>query len=177
MTALWRLWRTRLARALAPPASRRAWLEAVGLWLGFAVPAAALALPAGLLPGRTEFVDPGSTLRLLLLPLLIPALGEELFFRGLLVPHRDEAVPFRRRLAWAALSLLAYVAAHPLNGWLLRPAARDVFFDGRFLLLALLLGLAALVSYQRAGSLWPAVAMHYLTVVLWLSFGGRALLG
>ena len=39
-----------------------------------------------------------------------------------------------------------------------------------------LLGVAALVSYHRARSLWPAVVMHYLTVVLWLSFGGLTLL-
>jgi predicted Abi (CAAX) family protease len=115
-------------------------------------------------------------LRLFLVPLLVPALAEELFFRGLLYPHPDEPALPRSRFGWAALSLLIYVVAHPLNGWLLRPAARDVFFDGRFLVIVLLLGVAALVSYHRARSLWPAVVMHYLTVVLWLSFGGLTLL-
>lgn len=166
----------RLRRALAPPSSRRAWIEAAALWLGFAALAAPLAAPADLFPGRVELAGPGIVLRLFLLPLLVPALAEELFFRGLLYPHPDEPVLLRGRFGWAALSLLIYVVAHPLNGWLLRPVARDIFFDGRFLVIVLLLGVAALVSYHRARSLWPAVVMHYLTVALWLSFGGLTLL-
>ena len=133
------VWLRRLGRALAPPSSRRAWLEAAALWLGFAALAAPLAIPADLLPGRVEFAGPGMALRLFLLPLLVPALAEELFFRGLLYPHPDEPALPRSRFGWAALSLLLYVVAHPLNGWLLRPAARDFFSDGRFLVIVLLL--------------------------------------
>jgi predicted Abi (CAAX) family protease len=170
------VWRKRLTRALARPGSSRAWIEAGVLWLVFVALVAPLALSMELLPGRVGLDGPRVALRLFVLPLLIPALAEEIFFRALLYPHPDEPVPRCSRFGWAALSLLGYVVAHPLNGWLLRPVAREIFFDERFLIIVLLLGAATLVSYHRAGSLWPAVAMHYLTVVLWLSFGGLALL-
>ncbi len=164
-----------MTRALAIP-SPRAWLETGVLWLGFVALAAPVAALAGLLPGRVALDDPLVIARLLLLPLLIPALAEELFFRGMLYPHPDEPLPPRRRLGWAGVSLTAYLIAHPLNAWLLRPAARDTFFDPWFLLLVVLLGLTALLAYQRSRSLWPAVAVHYLTVTPWLLWGGATLI-
>jgi predicted Abi (CAAX) family protease len=52
-----------------------------------------------------------------------------------------------------------------------------VFHDPRFLLQTALLGVATTALYQGSGSLWPAVLLHALAVLVWLErLGGRQLL-
>ena len=110
--------------------------------------------------------------------LVHPAFVEELIFRALLVPRRTEAMPRSGLYARAGLALLVYVAAHPLNALLFWPAALPVFANPFYLTLASLLGLTCTAAYLISGSIWPPVAIHWLTVVLWLLLlGGQRRLG
>jgi predicted Abi (CAAX) family protease len=110
--------------------------------------------------------------------LLMPALLEELLFRALLLPHPLEGVPPGSMLAWMALSVGLFVLYHPVAArlWYLR--ARTLFDDPRFLLQCALLGLACSLAYGLTGSLWCAVLIHWLAVVVWLEpLQGRFALG
>jgi len=164
----------RLADGLLAPLDARQ----VGLCLlGFAL-YSALALALGLGSG---FLEPGHSWprprRLLsaaaaLLPM--PALGEELLFRGALLPHPGEGTPWPQLLAWSALGIGLFVLYHPLAGRLWYRRAERVFHDRRFLLQTALLGVATTALYQASGSLWPAVLVHALAVLVWLErLGGR----
>jgi predicted Abi (CAAX) family protease len=94
---------------------------------------------------------------------LIPALGEELVFRGWL----------RRGLPIAAVaSLLAYILWHPAQELLNLPFGRPEFLDPRFLSLIAWLGLACTLSRIRSGSIWPAVIIHWGAVVVWKALYG-----
>jgi predicted Abi (CAAX) family protease len=98
----------------------------------------------------------------------MPALGEELLFRGTLLPHPGEATPWPVLLAWSALGIGLFVLYHPLAGRLWYRRAERVFHDPRFLLQTALLGVATTALYQASGSLWPAVLLHALAVLVWL---------
>ncbi len=103
-----------------------------------------------------------------------PALVEELLFRALLLPHPLEGEPLPALLAWSAGSVGAFVLYHPLAARLWYPPGRRLFRDRRFLLQCTLLGLACVVAYQATGSLWAAVLVHWLAVLIWLEpLGGR----
>lgn len=94
---------------------------------------------------------------------LIPALGEELVFRGWL----------RKGLPVAAvLSLVAFILWHPAQAWLNLPFGRPEFLDPRFLSLVAWLGLACTLSRIRSGSIWPAVIIHWGVVVVWKALYG-----
>jgi len=77
--------------------------------------------------------------------------------------------PSRGGEHWASLSLslTLFVFWHPVQVWLNLPMAQAIFLDWRFLIIAALLGLACTISWQRSGSLWPAIAIHWAAVVLW----------
>jgi predicted Abi (CAAX) family protease len=140
-----------------------------------------LALPIGFRSGLLIFHrEPMSLFRQLLLALqllLMPALAEELVFRGLLLPPPAAAAPPGRVARAVALSVAAYVAWHPLNGWLIAPQARHVLCRRDFLLITTLLGLACSRLYLRSGSIWPPVLLHWLCVFVWAGWlGGRRLL-
>jgi len=98
---------------------------------------------------------------------IIPSLGEELVFRGWL--RRGAPIG-------AVLSLIAFIAWHPLQVWLNLPFGRPEFLDARFLSLVAWLGLACTLSRIRSGSIWPAVIIHWGVVVVWLALyaGGGA---
>jgi predicted Abi (CAAX) family protease len=164
----------RLADGLLAPLDARQ----VGLCLlGFAL-YAAVALAQGLGSGFLEPGHPWPRPRRLvsaaaaLLPM--PALGEELLFRGALLPHPGEGTPWPQLLAWSALGIGLFVLYHPLAGRLWYRRAERVFHDPRFLLQTALLGVATTALYQVSGSLWPAVLLHAVAVLVWLErLGGR----
>jgi predicted Abi (CAAX) family protease len=110
---------------------------------------------------------PGLPLRLLTV-LFVPALGEEIPFRGLLVPGRDEAPR-----AWApiALSTALYVAWHPLEALTFLPQGA-MFLRPDFLACTAILGLGCALMRWRTGSLWPAVILHGGFVVVWQTWLG-----
>ncbi len=142
-----------------------------GGWRAGAIAALAYSgfvLPFGL--GTGLFVWTPTTegvLRTALIALFLPAIGEELVFRGplLLAPK-----------AWAAWLagplLLLFILWHPLNALVFTPAARALFFDWRFLIEAAALGAACTAATLAARSLWPAVALHWTAVVAWKALFG-----
>ncbi|CAJ1431884.1 unnamed protein product [Effrenium voratum] len=120
-----------------------------------------------------------------------PCLAEEVVFRAVLLPNlRVGRVAAGGANAWGmlgemtlqqwlwALACLAlFVLYHLPSGQLLSRCGltRDggrTFQDPRFLALAALLGLACSGVYLASGSLWAAVAVHWLPVCLWLLFLG-----
>ncbi len=102
---------------------------------------------------------------------VIPGLTEECTFRVALLPHPSEAAPPAVQWGWAVLSLAVFVVYHPLN-FLVR---HNTFRDPRFLVAAAILGGCCTLSYLQSGSLWTAVLIHWVIVVVWLlSLGGLA---
>jgi predicted Abi (CAAX) family protease len=86
-------------------------------------------------------------------------------------------MPRGRVLLIAGGALALYVASHPLNAILFRPQALALFESPVYLTLATLLGAACTAAYFISRSIWPPVAIHWLTVVAWLYLlGGHALL-
>ena len=114
------------------------------------------------LPGLRS--DPPGFLALAAAAVLVPALGEELVFRGLLQPRRLSG-------AWAylgaVLSLGLFTLWHPIQVWTGWFTGQAVFLDPGFLIVVAGLGLACTLSIHRSGSLWPAIAMHWIVVVVW----------
>ena len=96
-----------------------------------------------------------------------PALGEEILFRGLLVPRsgaKGGAILF---------STLLFVLWHPLQAMTFGPPWAEAFLDPWFLAAVAVLGLALGRIYAASGSLWPCVAAHWLVVFGWkVSLGG-----
>jgi predicted Abi (CAAX) family protease len=105
--------------------------------------------------------DALTSLRLGAMLFLAPALGEELLFRGLLIP-RDGG-----KRAWMAISVVLFVLWHPLQAVTFGPPWAAVFLDPWFLADAAILGLALARIYAATGSLWPCVLTHWLVVLGW----------
>lgn len=125
-----------------------------------------LVIAAGYWAASTGVLKPSPiTSRGELLPLsvsafLVPALSEELIFRGWM----------RKGMPLAAVaSLLAFILWHPLQVWLNLPFGRPEFLDARFLSLVAWLGLACTLSRLRSGSIWPPVIIHWGVVVVWIA--------
>ncbi|MBO9708671.1 MAG: CPBP family intramembrane metalloprotease [Caulobacter sp.] len=137
---------------------------------GVALAAGALMATIGFSTGLYVLTPaaPGLPLRLLTV-LFVPALGEEIPFRGLLVPGRDEAP----RPPWRAIavSTALYVAWHPLETLTFLPGA-TMFLRPDFLACTAILGLACALVRWRTGSLWPAVLLHGGFVVVWQTWMG-----
>ena len=156
---------------------RRAWLWCGAIFAAYVTLAAPLGAAAGFFrPGLPDW----PVWKLILLPLALlisPAIGEELFFRALPLPHPTEARSRRHTLIAAAAALVAFILWHPLNG-LWTPRVWPIFSDPVFLTVAALLGAACTLAYLVSGSIWPPVLIHWITVVAWgLLLGGRKLLG
>lgn len=132
-------------------------IEAALLLIAFA----SVAVPFGLWRGvLTVELIADNVLRTALVALILPAAAEELVFRGPLLAPK---VSRRRVLA----CLAAYVLWHLIGAALFLPAARPVFWDGDFLLIATGLGAVASISVRRSGRLWPAILLHATVVVAW----------
>jgi len=158
----------RVLRALRTAPSARDGLELLLAAATLALLAGSLGLGTGLLvPGAWDLA-PASALSLL----LVPALGEELVFRGAAVPDRTETP---RAAFPIAASTLLFVLWHPVAAYTLAPEARPLLTRPDFLACAALLGLLCAVLRRRSGSVWPAVALHWAAVVVWKGWlGGPA---
>jgi predicted Abi (CAAX) family protease len=102
----------------------------------------------------------------------LPALIEEMLFRMLPIPHPIETAGLADIYGWSILSLAVFILYHPFNAWTLYPAGKPTFMDWRFLTLAGLLGGVCAIAYLSTGSLWPAVLIHWVVVVVWIKLGG-----
>ena len=101
---------------------------------------------------------------------VIPSFVEEVFFRGVLLPHKGRRVSPIYLLLYAAFSIVAFVAWHPINAMTINHPAYPIFTNPVFLGLAALMGIACTITYLRSGSLWVPVAIHWLTVLAWVLF-------
>ena len=116
---------------------------------------------------RFDPVADASTLAALAATLFFaPALGEELLFRGLIIPRE------RPNTRWLVLSVLLFVLWHPLQALTFGPPWAGAFLDPWFLAAVAVLGTALARIYAATGSLWPCVLLHWLVVLGW-----KALLG
>ncbi len=99
---------------------------------------------------------------------VIPALGEELLFRGVWIPDRSEGGGAARPILWTTI---AFSLWHVLETrWL--PRAAPLFLRADFLAWTALLGLACAILRRRSGSLWPPVILHWAAVVAWETWLG-----
>ena len=95
----------------------------------------------------------------------------------LLLPRDATRVTKPRLALISTMSLVAFVAAHPLSAWLFRPAAWALFTSREFLVIAAFLGVASTAVYLISKSLWPPVLFHWTAVLIWITLlGGQALL-
>lgn len=152
----------------------RTWMDCAGLYAGFL-------LTVFLFRWRTRFPNfkfpletPRNPFWLALGLFFHPSLTEEALFRVLLLPRPGAGTLRWKDAILAAMSLSVFVLWHPLNGVLFRKSARRLFKSAGFLLPAASLGLVCTLAYWISRSLWPPVAMHWLTVTGWfLFFGAR----
>ena len=110
----------------------------------------------------------GLPLRLLTV-LIAPAFGEEAVFRGLMIPSRAETA---KPALGIALATPVFIAWHLVEAKLILPQAAALFERADFLVCAGLVGLGCAVVRWRTGSLWPAVALHWLMVTIWQTWLG-----
>jgi predicted Abi (CAAX) family protease len=98
----------------------------------------------------------------------VPALSEEAAFRGLLVPDRTET---SRPMVAIVVVTAIFTAWHAVETLFLHHAG-SIFLRPDFLACAAILGAGCAVIRWRTGSLWPAVGLHWLVVVVWQTWLG-----
>jgi predicted Abi (CAAX) family protease len=144
---------------------RRGWRRVL-VELGWALP---LLLVVAHLGGLLRLVAPPDASTFLALAatlLLAPALGEELLFRGLLIPRHGPGA------AWVLLSVGLFVLWHPLQALSVGPPWSAAFLDPWFLAAVAILGTALARIYAATGSLWPGVLVHWIVVLGWKAWLG-----
>ena len=166
-----------LRAALTTMPGGRVWLRCALVYGLFLACAAPIGLWFGFLRPATPHLGPSEMASGGILLFLQPAFVEEVVFRGLLLP-RDASSRSRGHVVFmAVVALTLYVASHPLNAALFRPSVLSLFASPVYLTLTTLLGLTCTAAYFISRSIWPPVAIHWLTVVTWIWFlGGQALL-
>ena len=121
----------------------------------------------GLVEGKIVFFLPFTLL-------VFPALVEEVFFRGLLIPNDAKLRGAKRISIYLLVSTALFVLWHPFVALMINPAARTFFLNPCFLGITALLGLTCGISYLLSRSLWIPIIIHWLTVLVWVIFlGGR----
>lgn len=131
----------------------------------------ALALVMGRELFTPGLLAPSAFASMMLLAIFVPALAEELVFRGLLIPNDGT-----RRMIMLAASTGLFVLWHVVEALTFLPGAEALFLRADFLILAAGLGLACGILRMRSSSLWSAIALHWLAVVVWKGcLGGPSL--
>lgn len=158
----------RLKAACLTRPTARDWQWAAKLLISFGL----IYLPIGLTSGFLTWKLQNSlwtVLGVLAGSFWMPGLSEELFFRGLLIPHPTETVPSTERRFMIAVSWFSFILYH------LNPFTPPFFSNPIFLLGAGLIGLICTFAYLQSGSIWTAVVIHWLIVGIWLlCLGGLA---
>lgn len=98
----------------------------------------------------------------------VPALLEELVFRGVLLSWLTQLTP--RWGAW--LSTLLFVAWHPVQTLTLGPPWADMFLHPTFWIATLILGIILAHIRIVSRSLWPVILIHWFAVLIWKSLLG-----
>lgn len=165
---------TRLQLATLTWPDTRGWRDMLLILLGWFAVALLIGRSAGFLRWGWSESSVSQLIWFGIIASVVPCLIEELVFRVLPLPHPQENTAPWKRWCAASLALLVFIAWHPLNGWLWKVSAWSIFIDPAFLCLAGLLGMACTMAYLRTGSVWPAVAIHWLTLMVWkVCLGGR----
>jgi len=108
---------------------------------------------------------------------IFPSFLEESFFRGLLIPVETVKKGRSAVIQYTIFSSLIFTLWHPFNAFLFNPGAKALFYDPFFLIIVFILGVFCSLSYIFSRSLWPAVIIHWVVVVVWLGFlDGRNLI-
>jgi predicted Abi (CAAX) family protease len=167
-----KIYATRLTRSLITLPTGRGWAVCLAISSVTVAGMALLGFSTGLY--RLTPTQPDLLQRMALV-FFIPALGEEIIFRGLLVPtlhDKTEAVwPIR-------ISVTLYVFWHVLEALTFLPGAASVFLRPDFLVCCAFLGFGCAIMRHITGSLWPAVLLHWALVVVWQTWwGGVSALG
>lgn len=156
-------WRRIVTAAAASPFDHGWMVLAVLLLMG------ALVLPFGLISGFLQRprwpASAGQTVVVGAVSFVAPGLLEELLFRVLVLPGREEDFGWLTALSMLFVFTVVYHmdAIH---------REHEVFDDWRFLCAALAIGVACTLVYTRTGSWWLAAVVHWLPVWTWLSFFG-----
>ena len=161
-----------LRDALTTAPDSRTWFACAVVYAAFLLAAAPIGWTSGLLRPSTPHLAVRDALATGVLLLIQPSIVEEIVFRGVLLPRDARTMPRRRLALVVATALTVYVASHPLSAWLFRPEVLGLFTSPVYLVLAALLGLACTIAYFISRSIWPPVAIHWLTVVTWIWFLG-----
>src|ERR1700754_274875 len=115
-------------------------IEALGLFILVLI-AGGIGMETGVLVFH-PLADQNVITQISLIAFFVPGISEEVIFRGWL-PKGQPVV--------AAISLVAFVAWHPLQVLIGSPFAEPLFFDPGYLLLVAFLGLCCTVSRLRSG--------------------------
>lgn len=148
---------------------------AAGRWkaaLGIALPAAAIIALSGFLGGWLRFdpvTDLPSSLVAAAILFVVPALVEELVFRGVLLSWF--ATVSQRWGNWLSIGL--FVLWHPVQALTFGPPWSAIFLQPSFLFATFILGIVLTHIRIVSQSLWPVIVIHWLLVAVWkLLFGG-----
>lgn len=169
-----------MVAAVAVAAVKQTW-RALNVWpvagrwkaaLGVALPAAAIIALSGVLAGWLRFepmADLQSALIAAVILFFVPALIEELVFRGLLLSWF--ATVSQRWGNWLSIGL--FVLWHPVQALIFAPPWSAIFLQPSFLFATFILGIVLTHIRIVSQSLWPVIMIHWLLVVVWkLLFGG-----
>ena len=161
----------RVVGALNTFPTARGWGESAAIAAATLVVVGAIGLSTKLyVPGPANLTGMP---RRLVETLIAPAIGEEIVFRGLLIPSKSEGGDFAR--AWLVSSVL-FVAWHIVEGTTFLRSEAALFLRLDFLACAAVLGFGCAVMRWRTGSLWPAVATHWIMVTIWQIWLGGLIL-
>tara|TARA_R110001599_G_scaffold107870_2_gene270716 strand:- start:17269 stop:17775 length:507 start_codon:yes stop_codon:yes gene_type:complete len=148
---------------------------AAGRWkaaFGIALPTATIIATCGFLGGWLR-LDPVNDIQSALIAavilLFVPALVEELVFRGVLLSW---LATFSQR--WGSwLSAFLFMLWHPVQALTFGPPWSAIFLQPSFLFATFILGIILTHIRIVSQSLWPVIAIHWILVLLWkLFFGG-----
>ncbi|MEH6791661.1 CPBP family glutamic-type intramembrane protease [Parasphingorhabdus sp.] len=155
-------------RALTVWPDRARWTSASMVVL----PAVAIVALSGYLGGWLSLdpvTDIPAALTAAVLLFFLPALAEELVFRGLLLSW---FAAFSQRAGnW--LSIALFVLWHPFQALAFGPPWSAIFLQPSFLFATFILGIVLTHVRIQSQSLWPVILIHWLLVVVWkLLLGG-----
>ena len=167
----------RLLGAVRTLPSARTWGRCALAYAAFLACAFPVGAVSGLLHVSLPDARPAEIAATCLMVFIHPAFVEEMLFRALLLPRNAASMRRVPLVVTVALALALYVVSHPLNAMLFRPHALSLFASPGYLTLVAMLGATCTWAYMTSRSIWPPVAIHWLTVVAWIwLLGGRALL-
>lgn len=108
--------------------------------------------------------------KLLLASLFIPAIPEEILFRGLWYRDNFSMIEI---FIWVIITTIIFVSWHIFQGMTFLKAQRSTFLNPWFLACAAVLGIANCAMIMASSSIWPAIIFHWLLVFIWqASYGG-----